>query len=87
MHLATGILQRPQLMSRVKTPGHFIYNEYGIIKETQEPDKSVFVRIYYVEQTNIKAFNFGTDSMERVTFHHAFSADFKEKACLLSRIS
>ena len=26
-------------MSRIKTPGHYIYNEYGIMKEIQEPDK------------------------------------------------
>ena len=29
-------------MSRIKTPRHFIYNEYGIIKETQEPNKVGF---------------------------------------------
>ena len=29
-------------MSRNKTPRHFIYNEYDIMKETQEPDKSAF---------------------------------------------
>ena len=31
-------------MFRTKTPGHFLYNEYGIMKETQEPDKAQFVR-------------------------------------------
>ena len=30
-------------MARIKTPGHYIYNEYGIMKEIQEPDKSPFV--------------------------------------------
>ena len=32
-------------MSRIKTPGHFIYNEYGIMKETQEPDNSGFAEV------------------------------------------
>ena len=29
-------------MSRIRTPRHFIYNEYDIMKEIQEPDKSQF---------------------------------------------
>ena len=29
-------------MTRTKTPGHFIYYEYDIMKETQEPDKLQF---------------------------------------------
>ena len=32
-------------MSRVKTPRHFLYNEYGIIKETQESDQEGFAEV------------------------------------------
>ena len=37
-------------MSRIKTPGHYIYNEYGIMKEIQEPDKSQFAEVFNYEK-------------------------------------
>lgn len=33
------------IMSRIKTPRHFIYNDYDIIKETQESDKEGFAEV------------------------------------------
>ena len=36
-------------MSRIRTPRHFIYNEYDIMKEIQEPDKSHFVEEIMME--------------------------------------
>ena len=36
-------------MSRIRTPRHFIYNEYDIMKEIQEPDKSHFVEEIIME--------------------------------------
>ena len=32
-------------VSRIKTPRHFLYNEHGIIKETQESDKEGFAEV------------------------------------------
>ena len=40
-------------MSRVKTPRHFLYNEYGIIRETQEPDKVGFAEVVKSEKWEV----------------------------------
>ena len=40
-------------MSRVKTPRHFLYNEYGIIRETQESDKEGFAEVVKSEKWEV----------------------------------
>ena len=40
-------------MSRVKTPRLFLYNEYGIIRETQEPDKVGFSEVVKSEKWEV----------------------------------
>ena len=43
-------------MFRIKSPRHFIYSGYGIMKETQEPDKtgSGHIRITFFCNTGIR---------------------------------